>query len=177
MISCDPPRVLYGGRGLHSVRLEMPDQLLFESIYALGLGGWMWDRDEPDPVLVRWAARPARVLGLRRRRDLLRDPSRSRATRARRPGEPRPAARRSGHPGAAHRERSPRLTQASPTGQGSSGRPPSPGFPAPHSASATSTAAPRTGERGAFTCVEIARSIATLRTPRSWRRATTRARC
>ena len=70
MISCDPHAFSTEAEGytwfastVHlRPGLEMPDQLLFESIYALGLGGWMWDRDEPDPVLVRWAARPARVL-------------------------------------------------------------------------------------------------------------------
>ncbi len=42
----------------------MPGRWTFEGIYAAGIATTMWDRDEPDPVLVRWAEAPRRAADL-----------------------------------------------------------------------------------------------------------------
>lgn len=42
----------------------MPGRWTFEAIYAAGIASTMWDRDAPDPALVRWAGTPARAVDL-----------------------------------------------------------------------------------------------------------------
>ncbi len=43
----------------------MPGRLLFDAIYRAGLAGTMWDRSDPDAVLVSWARHaPGRAVDL-----------------------------------------------------------------------------------------------------------------